>query len=294
MIGYVILHYKKTEVTIKCIESLLKITQDTKSDVVIVDNGSNNGSYEILYNKYKNEARVSVIKTDHNLGFAKGNNYGYKYLKMKGKYDFIIVCNNDLVFEQECFEKMVLECYSNEKFDVAGPDIVNMDGFHQNPHRLHMLTYKEIIRKNRNKRILLNLLYFKKRFPLIQRISIIESRFFSTNKAIMVGGSSSDKSTDMVLQGSCIIFSKEYCSKEENAFDPHTFLYFEEDLLALKCKKMGYKACVCNCAVVKHLEGQSTSDITDKPIDSQIFVIENMLKSGEIYKKRLLTDGNIK
>ena len=43
------------------------------------------------------------------------------------------------------------------------------------------------------------------------------------------------------LQGSCLIFSKDFIDNENKAFDPEPFLYEEEVFLFLRCKKRNYK-----------------------------------------------------
>ena len=58
--------------------------------IVIVDNCSPDGSYEIL-KKYESD-KISVIQTDKNKGYAYGNNYGIHYLEKNGeKYDYITI-----------------------------------------------------------------------------------------------------------------------------------------------------------------------------------------------------------
>lgn len=91
MYTFVILHYKSYIDTIECIESILKLPQ--KVQIVIVDNASENGSIDEICNEYKFMKNIHIIKNEDNLGFADGNNIGYKYAREKLKAKFILVCN---------------------------------------------------------------------------------------------------------------------------------------------------------------------------------------------------------
>ena len=79
--SFVILHYISITDTIECIESILKNINYLKYYIIVVDNGSKNNSGNILKEKYKNNSNVKVILNENNLGFARGNNVGYKLAK---------------------------------------------------------------------------------------------------------------------------------------------------------------------------------------------------------------------
>ena len=81
-ICFIILNYLAFNNTIECIESIKKqssVEYDIR--IIVVDNASPNDSYMILKNKYDNDSMVYIYQTNHNIGFACGNNYGYRKLK---------------------------------------------------------------------------------------------------------------------------------------------------------------------------------------------------------------------
>lgn len=282
MIGYVILHYKNITVTKQCINSLLKIVKKS-SIIVVVDNGSANGSFEELQVAYGYTNNIEFIKIEENLGFARGNNLGYRHIKNKFAPEAIVVCNSDLIFEQNDFEDKLMDKVIAKKFDVAGPDIINIDGLHQNPHRTRIITYKEIRKMNSRKRLFLIALYVKKAFPVFRKFNFLERRFDKgSNNHFQVSNTASE---EMVLQGSCIIFGGEFIKNEDQPFCSDTFLYFEEDLLSLLCLKKHYRLTYEEEIFVRHLEGGSTSITND--IDRRIYIVNNMLKSGKIYEKHI-------
>ena len=61
----------------------------TKGEIIVVDNGSNDDSLEVL----KGFPEVTVLQSDKNLGFAGGNNLGLS----RSKADYVLLLNNDTI-----------------------------------------------------------------------------------------------------------------------------------------------------------------------------------------------------
>ena len=84
-----------------CLDSLKH--QTLKAEIVVVENGSTDGSRELLAEKYP---KVTVLPQPKNLGFAGGVNVGIQYAIGK-HYDFVALFNNDAVAEKDWLEKLV-------------------------------------------------------------------------------------------------------------------------------------------------------------------------------------------
>lgn len=254
-IGIVILHYVALEMTIMCIEQLIKTFKNC-AEIVIVDNASNNGSGEILKEKYEEYDYIHVILNTKNEGFSKGNNIGYSYLKQNYDLDYIIISNNDVLIKQENFVELLDAIFNKQYFDVLGPDIVNpITRVHQNPSRLSGLNLEQIRKcismyEFQDK-------HFKKTYVKMKMCDIRDKLLMK--KYDSVGWQNSYENP--VLHGACFIFSKKYIEERERAFDPQTFLYVEEDILHYVCKKNNYKMLYSPELVVEHLEDVSTNSI---------------------------------
>ena len=74
-ISIVILNYNNKNVIFKSLDSLLRFNDKYNYEVIIVDNGSTDGSYEILEKNYKN--KIKLIKNTKN-GCSSGRNLGAK------------------------------------------------------------------------------------------------------------------------------------------------------------------------------------------------------------------------
>ncbi|HFR3257664.1 TPA: glycosyltransferase family 2 protein, partial [Streptococcus suis] len=134
MIAFVILHYQAMEETISCVDTIKNMVKEEKK-IVIVDNASPNKTGINLREKYSQDSEVIVLLSEKNLGFAQGNNIGYKEAR-KFSPEFIVVMNNDVFLTQENFYSLLQESHKRYNFDVLGPDIYSTKtNLHQNPQR---------------------------------------------------------------------------------------------------------------------------------------------------------------
>ena len=124
-ICYVILNYKTYEEAAACAESILSTQTWKNMHIVIVDNGSGNGSEEWLVEHFIDEKRVRVIASGENLGFARGNNLGIRYAREHYDPDLIVAANSDILFEQPDFCERLFEIYDRKPYAILGADVVD-------------------------------------------------------------------------------------------------------------------------------------------------------------------------
>lgn len=243
-VGFVILHYLAADVTRRCIDSLLERFSSPDVFVVVVDNASPDGSGAVLKEELSSNPRVSVLLLEKNEGFARGNNAGYRFAVDRFDPDFIVVMNNDVMIEDDRFIDRILEEYSRAPFAVLGPDIWSTaDCCHQSPVRLSLMSLAQA-RRLRTK------MSFKHRFffllpPASGRVAEDSSYWSECHR-------------DCVLHGACLVFSRDFIAVRENAFNPSTFLYAEEDILSLECIREGLCMVYSPDLKVNHMEDVST------------------------------------
>ena len=73
----IVLNWNGKGLTIKCLESLKKVNYSNFT-ILVVDNGSTDGSVDTLKKKFP---EVSILALENNLGYAGGNNRGFDYLR---------------------------------------------------------------------------------------------------------------------------------------------------------------------------------------------------------------------
>lgn len=288
MVCYVILHYKNTDDTIKCITSLQNTT-DGNSRYVIVDNGSGDGSGERLKQLYGNDLQCRILLLPRNLGFSKGNNKGYQYAKREFNPDYIVITNNDVVFFQEDFEKKVRQIYKETHFDVLGPDIyVPRHGDHQSPMFRTAISIPQLENELKEYR------YYKEnptKFAKRLKLHAFKNMLCSKSKLLNYVYSKArgkdildyrKRYENVGVQGACLIVSKTFIHNENQVFDPEPFLYEEEVFLFYRCKKNGYKIVYDPSIKIRHEEAASFSNMKKNKLEKLSFMLEHHVKAREM------------
>ena len=101
-----------------CLESIYKFTSGLKFEVLVVDNGSEDGSGDMVKKKFP---KTKLILNKKNLGFSKANNQGIK--KAKGQYIFLL--NSDTYLVENSFKKLLTNIKSRSKLGVIAPQLLN-------------------------------------------------------------------------------------------------------------------------------------------------------------------------
>lgn len=129
-ISIITINYKKSDLTIACIESLYGVFEkkflDNQMELIIVDNASDDGSVLKLREKIKNRnyKNVNLIENDLNSGFGKGSNTGAR--RAKGKY--LLFLNNDTEAKDPRIIKMAEYMDKNQDVSILGGQLSNPDG----------------------------------------------------------------------------------------------------------------------------------------------------------------------
>lgn len=118
-ISVVIVSYNSQGFIEKCINSVLKNLSE-KSEVIVLDNASNDKTVDILK---KFGSKIKLINSGKNLGFAKGNNLATK--EAVGKYLFFL--NPDTELEKPIFDELV-DFYEKElDIGIVAPKLIMQD-----------------------------------------------------------------------------------------------------------------------------------------------------------------------
>ncbi|WP_409200092.1 glycosyltransferase family 2 protein [Methanobrevibacter sp. DSM 116169] len=82
----------------------LKLEKDIIEEIIIVDNGSNDGSIDFIKEIANlNDFKVKLIENESNLGFAKAVNQGI----LEAKSEFIYLLNNDIEIEKRAIYNLI-------------------------------------------------------------------------------------------------------------------------------------------------------------------------------------------
>lgn len=107
-----------------CLDSLL--AQTLAVEIIVVENGSTDGSLELLN---KNYPKVTVLAEQKNHGFAGGVNIGLRYVLDKN-YEYVALFNNDAVAERDWLAKLVKTISSDIAIGIVASKFVSIDKKH--------------------------------------------------------------------------------------------------------------------------------------------------------------------
>jgi hypothetical protein len=97
----VTVNWNQPKLTFECIQSL-RANNDLPFSLVIVDNGSTDGSVDVLRDIQPDK----LIVNQTNLGFASGFNAGIKYALSQGA-DYVFMVNNDTISEPKMLDTLI-------------------------------------------------------------------------------------------------------------------------------------------------------------------------------------------
>ncbi|MCH7759564.1 glycosyltransferase family 2 protein [Patescibacteria group bacterium] len=117
-VSVIILHWNGKEILKECLKFLSRIDWPNY-EVVVIDNGSIDGSQEFIKNNFR---QVTLIENKKNLGFAGGCNIGIKYA-LGRRVDYVLLLNNDTVVAPDFLTKMIETAESDQKIGIVGAKI---------------------------------------------------------------------------------------------------------------------------------------------------------------------------
>ncbi len=117
-ITVVIPHYNGLQILDDCLNALFKNTfQDF--DTLVIDNGSTDGSQQMVKEKYP---RVTVIQNEKNLGYAGGCNQGIRLAKT----EYVLLLNNDTVMPENFLQEMLNALENDPAAAMVQPKILSI------------------------------------------------------------------------------------------------------------------------------------------------------------------------
>ncbi len=120
-VSAVIVNWNTKDLTSQCIKSILQGQDRYRTEIILVDNASTDGSAEYFEKEFP---EIRLIRNSQNLGFAKANNQGI--MASSGRY--ICLLNSDVVILENCLEKLCDFLSDNPKVGLVGPKLLNADG----------------------------------------------------------------------------------------------------------------------------------------------------------------------
>jgi len=226
-IAYVCTNYNNSAFTVAAVASLLG-NKGHDIRVVVVDNASRPEEVEILRALGVEHPVVHVIANPSNVGYFAGLNLGLEAVRgLHPGIGWVVAGNNDLTFPTDFCDRVQQAQPLFEAHSVISPDIVTLDGEHQNPHvisRINPLreTFYDLYYSN----YYLGRAIYKlaKMFPRATRRG--DEDQWQTARPIYQG------------HGSCYLLTPKFFAKFGSLWAP-TFMMAEEVFLSLQLRAGG-------------------------------------------------------
>ena len=240
-IGIVILNWNQPKLTIDTITSLQKISKDNFSiHIYLVDNNSKDDSLELFQKEYTKDQKITITNSGENLGYSGGNNFGIK-LAIKDKCNYVLVINNDLIFDKNFLNKLYSKIKEKNDLAIVGPKIYFAPGYEFHKDRYTKSEIGHIIWSIGGRIDWNNILG--------SNIGVDEfDRGQYDNKKIK-----SD-----FISGCCFIVSSKLF-KDVGYFDEKYFMYFEDVDLCHRAVKNGYHLVIEPKSYIWHVNSGSSS-----------------------------------
>ncbi len=221
LVSVIIVNWNGVEHLKKCLPSLYNQSHK-KIEVIVVDNGSTDGSVKWARKNYPN---TKILVNKKNLGFAEGNNVGYEICQ--GEY--VLFLNNDTQVTKTFLTNLVMVLESNQKIGGVQSKILFMDNHNQLDSVGSFLTYTG--------------------FLYHLGVYVNNSEEFDKQKIIYSA------------KGACMMFRKDILDEikvEGEIFDSRFFAYFEESDLCHRVWLAGYKIMFVPKSVIYHKFGATS------------------------------------
>lgn len=221
-VSVIIVNYNTKLLTLQCIESIKRHTKDIEYEIILVDNGSEDGSNEF----FKTYPGIIFLSLDTNIGFGKANNYCYNYAK--GKYIFLL--NSDTILKNNAIKLF------RDRIETLGEDVGCIGSIlKQEDGETPNNSYSQF------PSIKTNLSFFSQLYLGLKPIEKTH-QLYPIEVDYIIGA-------DLFIRRSVI--------EKYGLFDPDFFMYFEESNMQLRYAQKGVKRMIIDGPDIIHLEGAS-------------------------------------
>ena len=121
LVNVFVLNWNGKKIILDCLHSLDKVTY-SNVNIVLIDNGSTDGSVNLIKKEFPN---IEIIQLKENLGYAGGNNYGFKNVKIQSEYSIFI--NNDTLVSTNFINPLIEPLKNDTSIIQTAPKIFYAD-----------------------------------------------------------------------------------------------------------------------------------------------------------------------
>ncbi|MBR0459531.1 MAG: glycosyltransferase family 2 protein [Victivallales bacterium] len=272
MLGIIIVTYKSYDrIRDYVFEDLLGYVSAGNGKIVVVDVGSERSSaeriaelLEVTVGDFDSPPKgdVTVLHVRENLGYARANNYGVRYLlKHIPQTEAFLFSNEDVRFTKgPVLETLMEKLRALPDAGTIGPDIVDMQGSPQGPLMYNQSIWFAILNNFCE--------------PLFGH-GFLRGSFASGKTPAEL----ERKPGPVCVLSGCFFLVRASDFLQAGMFDERTFLYWEEEILSRRMEAIGKRLYFEDSVQVRHLVG-GTMPRKDRPNTLQA---KNLLAGAKLY-----------
>lgn len=228
-VSVIIITRNTRDLTSDAIRSAQAPENSVSREIIVVDNGSRDGTTETLKQNFPS---VNVIRSENNLGFARGCNLAAK----SAQGEFLLLLNSDARLEPDALPRAVEYMRAHADCAVAGAQLLNPDGSRQNSIANFPTLATELLNKSLLRRL------FPRRFPGKEQLMSEPTAVETVVGAFML----IRKSAWDALGG----------------LDERFFFFFEETDFCLQVRRRGWTVFHLPAVRVWHGQGQTAKQVS--------------------------------
>jgi N-acetylglucosaminyl-diphospho-decaprenol L-rhamnosyltransferase len=226
----IILNHNDTE-NAKCLAQSVEKCEAI-SRIIVADNSIEKNT--LLLDSIKS-GKTDVIYIENN-GYASGNNAAIEHLiNNYGEFEYIIISNPDIIIDSKSITRCLDFLETHKQYTVVSPQMYSADG---KPHHLTGWREKSFL------------------CDLSCSAGILTRLLGNTHEVYPLEHWNTPFSDTDCVAGSFFVINAAIFA-QIGYFDKHTFLYYEEDIIGFKLKRLGLKSAVLNSCHYIHFEGTS-------------------------------------
>ncbi len=206
------------------IDSLLPQMKETKTRLLVFDNCSEDGSDDLVEEKYSHTGMVDVYRNRENILFGRAANR----IIENARFSTVVLINTDTILQQGCLRNLLLSLESRSEVALVGPRLLWPDGTLQSSQRDFPFPGKLLL----------------EHIPILQKLT---AKFSAHDKG---------RYGDWLVGAMMAIRVKAF--NEIGGFDEEFLFFHEETDLQYRLMKAGWKVWFEPSAEVFHLEGASS------------------------------------
>jgi GT2 family glycosyltransferase len=255
-VAIIILTWNGLSLTRRCLETLRALPAGAPFRIIVVDNGSTDGTLEWL----RAQPDVELIANAENVGYTRGNNQGLRALR--AGEDALLLNNDTEIIQEGWLARLQAAAYGDERAGVVGCRQISPDGL-----LLHVGTYMPTHTLH---------------------------GYQVGGDEVDVGQYPGVREVEGVV-GSCM-YIRHDCLAEVGPLDEQFFSYYEDTDYCLRARKAGWKVLCAGDVTIVHAQNASTAvnrvSLNAMFARSQaIFVKKWVEQYGRQYRRRLFWHG---